>query len=336
MLHSQESQIVPTLKHITIMPASLKRKGSPNLEESAGEAPKRRFAETDGEEEQDAQREDDLTERPTDEAESKTAPEDDTSTSTPDPPKDERTARFAALRARNAASRKSNLQETKNEARRAATDPSQLTSLQRKKDVAAHKLLKAEVEDGDEDFERKRAWDWTVEESERWDARLAEKKARKEGVHFQDYSREAEKVYDRQIGQMNKGGFDERREAYEREKNEAIERAVRSGGLEIVETESGELIAVDRDGSYYSTSDSLNSTVNKNPDKAAVDRLVADIKKAEEVRLKKRRERGIKEPGEEDVTYINEKNKQFNLKLARFYDKYTSEIRENFERGTAI
>jgi pre-mRNA-splicing factor SYF2 len=318
------------------MPASLKRKGSPNLEESAGEPPKRRFAETEEEEEQDAQPEDDPEQHPVDEAESNSTPQDPASTSTPDPPKDDRTARFAALRARNAASRKSNLQETKNEARRAATDPSQLTSLQRKKDVAAHKLLKAEVEDGGEDFERKRAWDWTVEESERWDARLAEKKARKEGVHFQDYSREAEKVYDRQIGQMNKGGFDERREAYEREKNEAIERAVRSGGLEIVETESGELIAVDRDGSYYSTSDSLNSTVNKKPDKAAVDRLVADIKKAEEVRLKKRRERGLKEPGEEDVTYINEKNKQFNLKLARFYDKYTSEIRENFERGTAI
>jgi pre-mRNA-splicing factor SYF2 len=325
------------------MPASLKRKGSPTLEESAGEPPKRRFAETDEEEALDAQplaeADPEPAQQPEDGEESQdstSTPPEPASTSTPEPPKDERAARFAALRARNAASRKSNLQETKNEARRAATDPSQLSSLQRKKDVAAHKLLKAEVEEDGEDFARKRAWDWTVEESERWDERLAEKKARKEGVYFQDYSREAGKVYDRQIGQMNKNGSDERREAYEKEKNEAIERAVRSGGLEIVETESGELIAVDRDGSYYSTSDSLNSTVDNKPDKAAVDRLVADIKKAEEVRLKKRRERGLKEPGEEDVTYINEKNKQFNLKLARFYDKYTSEIRENFERGTAI
>jgi pre-mRNA-splicing factor SYF2 len=325
------------------MPTSLKRKGSPNLEESAGEPTKRRFAETDEDEAQDAQpvaeADPEQAPQPEDGEESQdstSTPPEPASTSTSEPPKDERAARFAALRARNAASRKSNLQETKNEARRAATDPSQLSSLQRKKDVAAHKLLKAEVEEDGEDFERKRAWDWTVEESERWDERLAEKKARKEGVYFQDYSREAGKVYDRQIGQMNKNGSDERREAYEKEKNEAIERAVRSGGLEIVETESGELIAVDRDGSYYSTSDSLNSTVNNKPDKAAVDRLVADIKKAEEVRLKKRRERGSKEPGEDDVTYINEKNKQFNLKLARFYDKYTSEIRENFERGTAI
>ena len=321
------------------MPASLKRKGSPNLEESEGDPPKRRFAETEDEEAHPGKNADEAAQAldagETSEGSNATPISDDT-TSTPHPPNDDRAARFAALRARNAASRKSNLHETKSEARRAATDPTQLTSLQRRKDIAAHKLLKADVEEDGDDFERRRAWDWTVEESERWDERLAEKKAKREGVYFQDYSKEAGKVYDRQIGQMNKTGGDERREAYEREKNEAIERAVRSGGLEIVETESGELIAVDRDGSYYSTADSLNSTVSNKPDKAAVDRLVADIKKAEDVRLKKRRERGLKEPGEEDVTYINEKNKQFNLKLARFYDKYTSEIRENFERGTAI
>jgi pre-mRNA-splicing factor SYF2 len=64
---------------------------------------------------------------------------------------------------------------------------------------------------------------------------------------------------------------------------------------------------------------------------------VDDIKKAEEIRLKKRRERGLKdETAGGDVTFINEKNKQFNLKLARFYNKYTADIRESFERGTAI
>ena len=321
------------------MAPSLKRKGSPSLEEDA-ESSKRRFAEA--EENGEPQNEGQHTEDEADEADDESPAEDEAQTSekpsTPPPaPKDDRAARFAALRARNAASRKSNLAETKNEARRTATDPSQLTALQRKKDVAAHKILKAEVEEGGEDFERKRAWDWTVEESERWDERVAEKKRRKEENAFQDYSREAGKVYERQLGLMTKAGFDERREAYERDKNDAIERAVRSGGLEIVETDSDELIAVDKDGSFYSTADSLTSTLSSRPDKAAIDRLVTDIKKAEEVRLKKRRERGrADEDGGDDVTYINEKNKQFNLKLARFYDKYTSEIRESFERGTAI
>jgi hypothetical protein len=37
-----------------------------------------------------------------------------------------------------------------------------------------------------------------------------------------------------------------------------------------------------------------------------------------------------------DISYINERNMQFNKKLERFYGKYTQEIRENLERGTAI
>jgi pre-mRNA-splicing factor SYF2 len=58
---------------------------------------------------------------------------------------------------------------------------------------------------------------------------------------------------------------------------------------------------------------------------------------------------------EGDITYINERNRVFNKKvghppthrfedlvslffvqIARFYDKYTTEIRASFERGTAL
>ena len=37
-----------------------------------------------------------------------------------------------------------------------------------------------------------------------------------------------------------------------------------------------------------------------------------------------------------DVDYINDKNMRFNRKVARFYDKYTAEIKQNLERGTAV
>ena len=37
-----------------------------------------------------------------------------------------------------------------------------------------------------------------------------------------------------------------------------------------------------------------------------------------------------------DVDYINERNRGFNRKAARYYDKYTTEIKNNLERGTAI
>ncbi|KAK5113018.1 pre-mRNA-splicing factor syf2 [Meristemomyces frigidus] len=314
------------------MPAALKRKGSPSLEDDA-ESSKRRFAEEEVAPQSDATAE--VPRAETTAADAEDGQDEESATSAA--PASDRAARFAALRARNQFSRKENLKETKNEAKRQSTDPSQLTSLNRKKDIAQHKLLKAEVEESGEDFERKRAWDWTVEESERWDKKMAKKERARDSNAFQDYSTEAGKVYKRQVGALEKAGFDERKEAYEKEKAEALDRAVRSGGLEVVETPDGELIAVDKDGSFYSTADSTTHFQNSNkPDRAAVDRLVADIKKAEEVRLKKRRDRGKADEDGSDVTYINEKNKQFNLKLARFYNKYTADIRESFERGTAI
>ena len=37
-----------------------------------------------------------------------------------------------------------------------------------------------------------------------------------------------------------------------------------------------------------------------------------------------------------DIDYINERNMKFNKKLERFYGKYTSDIKQNLERGTAV
>ena len=250
----------------------------------------------------------------------------------------DRAARFAALKARATASARSNLAEAKNEASRAGVDQNLLSSLARKSAIASHNLLKAdtEAEGGSGAFERKRAWDYTIEESEKWDERVERKKQARENNMFQDYSAEAGKNYDRQIRELEKmeGKDGKNKEEYERQKEELIERAAQSGGLEIVETETGEMVAVDKDGTFYSSLDNASFVDNK-PKRENVDRLVKDLQKAEEVRLKKRRARGQGDE-EGDVTYINEKNKQFNLKLARSYNKYTNDIRESFERGTAI
>ncbi|KAL4764191.1 pre-mRNA-splicing factor SYF2 [Aspergillus foveolatus] len=241
----------------------------------------------------------------------------------------ERKERFKALQARAKSATERNLKETAAETQRLATDPSLLSSLSRKHAFASHNLLKADTEAAGEDFERKRAWDWTVDESEKWDRRMEKKQRHRDDVAFQDYTQDARKVYKRQLREMKPD-----LEGYENEKIAAIEKAAASGDLEIVETNDGEMIAVDKNGTFYSTADTIGFTESK-PDRAAVDKLVADLRKAEEVRLKKRRDRrGGDEDG--DVTYINEKNKQFNQKLARFYNKYTTEIRDSFERGTMI
>lgn len=236
----------------------------------------------------------------------------------------ERLERFKALQDRAKIGAQKNLKEAAIESHRLATDPNLLSALNRKSAIASQKLMKAEAEEAGEDFERKRAWDWTIDESERWDKRLKKKDAHRDNQAFQDYRQDSRKVYKRQIRDL-KPDMDE----YEKEKMKAVEKAAASGGLEIVETDDGELVAVDKDGTFYSTADSTGFVEHK-PPKEAVDRMVKDLQQAEEARLRKRRERLGKDGDDGDVTYINEKNKQFNQKLARFYNKvcyfyYTSE-----------
>jgi pre-mRNA-splicing factor SYF2 len=36
------------------------------------------------------------------------------------------------------------------------------------------------------------------------------------------------------------------------------------------------------------------------------------------------------------IDFINERNRKFNNKLERYYGKYTADIKEDLERGTAI
>jgi pre-mRNA-splicing factor SYF2 len=262
-----------------------------------------------------------------------------TATAAPSASNNDRQARFAALKSRASASAKSNLADAKAEANRAAIDPTVLANLSRRSAIASHNLLKADTEEegGTGAFERKRAWDYTIEESERWDERMQRKKGARDNNAFQDYSAEAGKIYDRQIQELEKNALKDggkHREDYEAQKTAIIENAARTGGLEIVEMENGELIAIDKDGRFYADHDSTGF-VEQKPKRENVDRLVNDLRKAEEVRMKKRKDRG-KGVDEGDVTYINDKNKQFNLKLARFYDRYTTDIRESFERGTAM
>ena len=284
----------------------------------------------------------DATSSPAKETPIASLPETDTSTkptnSLPKAPSDapsDRAARFAALRARATDSQRSNLKAAQDEAARGAVDTQLLSNLSRRADIARHKLLQAETEEegGKGAFERKRAWDYTIEESEKWDERMAERKGRRENNAFQDFGAEAGKIYDRQVRELEKQGGRARKE-YEQGKRELLERAAREGGLEIVELENGEMVAIDEEGKFYANEDSTGF-VEQKPKKENVDRLVDDLRKAEEVRLKKRAQRrGVVDEG--DVSYINEKNKQFNLKLGRFYDRYTVGIREAFERGTAL
>lgn len=238
-----------------------------------------------------------------------------------------RMARFNALKAQKTAGKKATEREVR-DAEDRSSRLAQISKLQDAHDKASYKLLKND----DPDFERKRNWDYTVEESESWDKRMAKKSRNREGVAFADYRNEANKVYKRQIKQMSKVDL----EAYASQKAEKLQQQVSNGLLQLVETPAGEIYTVDSLGRINTPVDEAYSHDHK-PSKEAVDRLVDDLEKGDKARLKARAARGIRDEQDNgDVTYINQKNKQFNDKLARFYNKYTSEIRDSFERGTAI
>jgi pre-mRNA-splicing factor SYF2 len=258
------------------------------------------------------------------------APADDAASSSTSDPKAAlaaRMARFKNLQAQKVNGRKATEREVR-DAEDRSSRLAQISKLSAAHEKANYKLLKAD----DPEFERKRNWDYTVEESESWDKRLKKKAKNREGVAFADYRNEANKVYKRQIGQMSKVD----REAYAEEKARKLQSQVSSGLLQLVETDAGEIYTVDNLGRINTPVDEAYSHDHK-PSKEAVDRLVEDLEKGERARLKARAARGIRDEQDVgDVTYINQKNKQFNDKLSRFYNKYTSEIRDSFERGTAI
>lgn len=76
-----------------------------------------------------------------------------------------------------------------------------------------------------------------------------------------------------------------------------------------------------------------NAAVYK-PSEERVDALVNDLATQAARRASSSRRRQHYE--ENEVSYINDRNKVFNEKLSREFAKYTSEIKNNLERGTAL
>lgn len=84
---------------------------------------------------------------------------------------------------------------------------------------------------------------------------------------------------------------------------------------------------------FYGTAHTIAHGTHKDKPKA-IDNMVKDL----EAQMLKRKSfsRRRTHNDDADIDYINEKNARFNKKLERYYGEYTSEIKQNLERGTAI
>ena len=71
-------------------------------------------------------------------------------------------------------------------------------------------------------------------------------------------------------------------------------------------------------------------------DPARVQVLKASMAKQEGKRAKARKRKRKAYNPDEDVSYISEANRKYNIDLEKSYGKYTKEIKANLERGTAL
>lgn len=79
---------------------------------------------------------------------------------------------------------------------------------------------------------------------------------------------------------------------------------------------------------------SLDFAQDVQPSPEQIQGMVDELEACDKRRQNYSRRRPVYEG--QDITHINERNRVFNKKAARAFDKYTKEIRANLERGTAL
>ncbi|KAI8338178.1 SYF2 splicing factor-domain-containing protein [Chlamydoabsidia padenii] len=200
------------------------------------------------------------------------------------------------------------------EFQRSKENPQLDQKMERKKEEALRLQAKQQAEDAGEDYERQQFWKYSAESVAQWEKKMAKKESNV-NRGFTDHTQAAHKKYTKLVSELKPDMT-----TYNEKKLEAIAKAIRNGE--------------DPDDIRTLANDLDYADVDNKPSKEAVDRLVQETKKQIEKRETRSRER--KDVKYDDISWINEKNRVFNQKISRFYDKYTKEIKDNLERGTAL
>ncbi|CAE7066918.1 unnamed protein product [Rhizoctonia solani] len=236
---------------------------------------------------------------------------------------EERAARMEALRAKMRESTAANRKDLIEEHNKAKFSVKAAARLEKQRRLAETLRESMDAEERGEDMERKKNWEYSIEENDDWEKRKA-RKERRADFQFHDDAHAARRKYKKDLDLIKPDLV-----AYQAQKEAAIGQgsalqAFSSGSSSNAVTASEQL---------YRDANTLLYGDNK-PSEEAIDRVVGKLNQDLDKRSKFSRKRNNEEEG--DITYINERNRVFNKKIARFYDKYTAETRASFERGTAL
>ncbi|KAE9406561.1 SYF2-domain-containing protein [Gymnopus androsaceus JB14] len=247
---------------------------------------------------------------------------------------EERKAKMDQLRKRLAASSRANRQSLIEESTKLKVSARDTARLERQRKLAETLREKADAEERGEDANRAKNWDYTIEENDAWEKKLARKRRRAD-FEFHDDAHAARRRYKKDLDLIKPDMV-----AYNQQKEVAMGLAPGTlsnfdpkagpSSLQVAPSTLEQQLAADN---LYRDANTLMYGDNK-PSEDAIDRMVSKINKDIDKKGKFSRKRLNEDEG--DITYINEANRVFNKKIARYYDKYTTEIRASFERGTAL
>ncbi|GAA5862161.1 hypothetical protein JCM3774_004804 [Rhodotorula dairenensis] len=234
----------------------------------------------------------------------------------------DRMNKLKELRKRMGESARANRQDVIAEVNAQRASARTLAKLERKRQQAEAMGEKARAAETGEDLERKKNWEYSIEDNERWDKKQA-RKERRADYSFTDYDDVTRRKYKKDLDDFKPDltTYNKQREA-----------ALQSDAL-VASATGGEVGPVLDSNGLYRDANSFVYADHK-PSEDQVDRMISKLNSDIDKRQKRSRQRDDDEQG--DITWINEKNRQFNRKLARYYDDVTRETRENFERGTAL
>ncbi|OMH85784.1 Pre-mRNA-splicing factor syf2 [Zancudomyces culisetae] len=191
--------------------------------------------------------------------------------------------------------------------------------MERKRKEALEVLRQQEITDLGLDYERVRSWDYSAEDVERYNKKMEEKKENY-NPGFADYNDVANRKYKKLVREIKPD-----LESYNYQKKV----------VEAINSRVGESAGAGFDDTNILLDDQLVRPSDHNLEKLSnsIVQSQANSAKRQKASIKKAN-RDINKTGE--VTYINDRNAHFNRKIARAYDPYTKEIRDSFERGTAL
>ncbi|XP_039596393.1 pre-mRNA-splicing factor syf2 isoform X1 [Polypterus senegalus] len=214
--------------------------------------------------------------------------------------REERLRKFRELHFKRNEARKLNHQEVVEEDKRQKLPTNWEAKKARLEWELAENEKKKECAAKGEDYERVKLMEISADDADRWERK---KKKKNPDPGFSDYAAAQLRQYQRLTKQIKPD-----MEEYERQREECGE-------------------------DFYPSANSLLHGTHV-PSVEGIDRMVADVEKQIEKRGKYSRRRAYNDDA--DIDYINERNAKFNKKAERFYGKYTAEIKQNLERGTAV